>query len=105
MIYEHRTYISPEGRLSDIVNRIETYTFEIFERHGIEVVGFWTKKDKNELVYICQFESEEAMKSAWDSFRGDPEWTVVREKTEANGPIVSKVISEVLVPTHFSPMK
>ena len=73
--------------------------------HGIEVVGFWTKKEKSELVYICRFEDEDAMKSAWNAFRNDPDWAAAREKTEANGPIVANVVSEILNPTSFSPMK
>ena len=105
MIYELRTYRIPEGRMPDILNRFETTTFTIFERHGIEVVGFWTKRDVNELVYICKFETENAMQDAWDAFRADPEWIAAREKTEANGAIVNEVISEVLAPTAFSPMQ
>jgi len=104
MIYELRTYRIPEGKMPDILNRFETITFRIFKRYHIKVVGFWTKKDVNELVYICQFESESAMKSAWDAFRADAEWIEARKKTEANGPIVSEVISEIMHPSSFSPL-
>ena len=105
MIYELRTYRVPEGRMPDIVGRFQNITLGIFERHGIVVTGFWTKKEVNELVYICQFESEEVQESAWLSFRADPEWLEARATTEANGPIVSEVISEVLYPTSFSPLQ
>ncbi len=105
MIYEHRTYRVPDGRMPDILNRFETVTFGLFDRHGITVVGFWTRKDANDLIYICEFESDEAMKTAWDAFRADPEWIEARERTEANGPIVDEVISDVLIPTSFSPIK
>ncbi len=105
MIYEHRTYRIPEGRMPDILDRFNSTTFGIFERHGIKVVGFWTRRDANELIYLCAFESEEAMETAWDSFRADPEWIAARERTEANGPIVDEVVSDVLVPTSFSPLQ
>ncbi len=105
MIYEHRTYRIPEGRMPDILNRFETTTFNLFDRHSIQVVGFWTRSDANDLIYICKFENEGAMEKAWDAFRADPEWIAAREKTEANGPIVDEVISHVLIPTTFSPMQ
>ncbi len=105
MIFELRTYLIPEGRMPNILSRFETITFNIFKRHNIDVVGFWTKKGVNELVYMCKFENEEAMKKAWDAFRADPEWVQKKAQTEVNGPIVSKVISEVLTATAFSPMR
>ena len=104
MVYELRTYIIPEGRMPDILNRFETITFSLFERHNIEVAGFWTRTDANELVYLCRFDSEKAMEAAWDSFRADPEWVEARATTEANGPIVEEVISHTLAPTSFSPL-
>ena len=105
MTYELRTYIIPEGRMPDILSRFETTAFRLFEKHGIKVSGFWTRADASELVYLCQFDNEDAMKVAWDSFRADPEWVATRERTEANGPIVSEVISHTLEPTSFSPMQ
>ena len=105
MVYELRTYIIPEGRMPDILNRFETITFKLFERHGIEVIGFWTHSDANELVYLCKYESEAAIDKAWNTFRADPEWIQARERTEANGPIVQEVISHTLIPTSFSPMQ
>ena len=104
MVYELRIYRIPEGRMPDILNRFEHITLNLFERHGIEVVGFWTRTDADELVYICKFESESAMETAWAAFRADPEWLQARERTEANGPIVEEVISHTLNPTSFSPM-
>ena len=35
----------------------------------------------------------------------DPEWKAVAERTQANGPIVSKVESVFLETTDFSPLK
>jgi hypothetical protein len=105
MVYELRTYRIPEGRMPDILDRFRTITFNLFGRHGIEVVGFWTRSDANELVYLCRFRSEEAMRQAWDAFMADPEWVEAKAKTEANGPIVGEVISHTLVPTPFSPMQ
>ena len=105
MVYELRTYRIPEGRMPDILDRFETTAFGLFERHGIEVVGFWTRSDANDLVYLCRFASEEAMQQAWEAFRVDPEWVEAKAQTEANGPIVDEVISYTLIPTSFSLMQ
>ena len=105
MVYEMRTYRIPEGKMPNILDRFEHITFGLFERYKIEVVGFWIRQDANELVYLCRYENEAAMKEAWDQFRVDPEWVAARERTEAAGPIVDEVISEVLLPVSFSPMQ
>jgi hypothetical protein len=91
--------------MPDILSRFENVTFGIFDRHNIKVVGFWTMKDVNELIYLCEFENEAVMSSAWDAFRADPDWVSAKAETEANGPIVSEVISETLIPTSFSPIR
>ena len=91
--------------MPDILARFENITFGIFERHSIKVIGFWTKKDVNELVYICEFDSEDTMNTAWDAFRADPDWATAKAETESKGPIVSEVISETLSPTSFSPIR
>ena len=44
MVYELRTYRIPEGKMPNILSRFENITFGLFERHGIEVVGFWTRQ-------------------------------------------------------------
>lgn len=105
MVYELRTYIVPEGRLDDIVNRFRTKTMDIFARHGIVMDGFWTVDDANELIYLLHFDSAEAKEKAWTSFREDPEWIETREVTEANGPIVDTIISKTMTATEFSSMQ
>ena len=108
MMYELRTYIIPQGKMDDILNRFENVTMRLFEKHGMEVVGFWTTAkpaEKNTLTYLMRYEDEKHMNSAWSAFRHDKEWIMTREKTEANGPIVEEVMSEQLLPTSFSPIQ
>ena len=107
MIYELRTYVIPPGRMPDILDRFASTALRLFRKHGLEVVGFWTAADPsaNDLVYVLRFADEEAQKAAWAAFRGDPEWLETRKRTEANGPIVDKVIEQNLIPTAFSPMQ
>ena len=108
-MFELRTYTSPEGKLNDLVARFRNDTLRIFEKHGMHNVGYWLPTDapasSNTLVYILAHDSREAATKSWAAFRDDPEWKAVTERTQANGPIVSKVESVFLEATDFSPLK
>ena len=108
-VFELRTYTSPEGRLNDLLARFRNDTMRIFEKHGMENVGYWVPTDApasaNTLVYILAHDSRDAATKSWAAFREDPEWNAVRERTQANGPITTNVQSVFLESTDFSPMK
>ena len=108
-VFELRTYTSPEGRLDDLLARFRDDTMRIFEKHGMENVGYFVPTDApasaNTLVYILAHDSRDAATKSWEAFRADPEWKAVTERTQANGPIVSNVVSVFLEATDFSPMK
>ncbi len=40
----------------------------------------------------------------WSAFMADADWQRVRSETEADGPIVSRVINRFLAPTAYSPL-
>jgi hypothetical protein len=108
-VFELRTYTSPDGRLGDLQARFRNDTLRIFEKHGMDNVGYWVPADQpassNTLIYILAHDSREAATKSWAAFREDPEWRAVAERTQANGPIVSKVESVFLTATDFSPLK
>lgn len=108
-VFELRTYTSPDGKLDDLLARFRTDTMRIFEKHGMENVGYWVPADApasaNTLIYVLMHDSRDAATKSWAAFRADPEWQAVAERTQANGPIVSKVESVFLEATDFSPMK
>jgi hypothetical protein len=108
-VFELRTYTSPDGRLKDLLARFRNDTLRIFEKHGMHNVGYWVPADapasSNTLVYVLAHDSRDAATKSWAAFRDDPEWKAVAERTQANGPIVSKVESVFLEATDFSPMK
>ena len=108
-VFELRTYTSPEGRLDDLLARFRDDTTRIFKKHGMENVGYFVPTDApasaNTLVYILAHDSRDAATKSWEAFRADPEWKAVTERTQANGPIVSNVVSVFLEATDFSPMK
>jgi hypothetical protein len=106
-VYELRIYHTFEGKLDDLLRRFRDHTVQLFEKHGIKNIAYWTPTDDplkgKTLVYIISHPSREAATANWQAFRDDPEWKSVQEKSEANGKIVEKVDSTFLVLTDFSP--
>lgn len=108
-VFEIRTYTASEGKLLDLHARFRNHTLRLFEKHGMNNVGYWSPQDpplsSNTLIYIISHESREAAKENWDSFRKDPEWVKVQTESEANGKLVAKVDSIFMDATDYSPMK
>ncbi len=105
-VFEMRTYITHEGKLDDLQARFRNHTTKFFEKHGMTNVGYWVPRDQpNTLVYILAYPSKEAATKAWEGFRKDEGWLAARTASEANGPIVAKVISVFMDPTNFSGLK
>lgn len=108
-VFELRTYTTNEGKLSDLNKRFRDHTMEIFKRHGMTNIAYWTPEDKplseNTLIYVLAHESREAGKKSWDAFRNDPEWKKVSAASEEHGKIVTHVDSVFMDPTDYSPMK
>ena len=94
MIYELRIYHCIPGRLPALLNRFETITLKLWERHGIKQAGFWTVGigDSNQdLYYLLEWVSLAVREKKWDAFASDPEWLENRAATEADGQIVASV--------------
>ncbi|MDC1286881.1 NIPSNAP family protein [Gammaproteobacteria bacterium] len=103
MIQELRTYTVPDGRMPEVICLFEEVLFDVFRRSGIKVVFFGTKKDSSRLVYACEFENETAKSAAWEAFFADPAWiSAWSERSDPNNPMVSDVLSEVVIPVPFS---
>ena len=104
-VYEIRTYYAPQGRLDDLLARFRDHTVKLFEKHGITNIGYWVPLDnpENKLVYVIAFPSREARDASFKAFLDDPEWKEARAKSEANGPIVTKMESVLMSATDYSP--
>ena len=108
-VFEMRTYTAVEGKLDQVLARFRNHTTRIFEKHGIQNIGYWVPNDeprsKNTLIYIVAHPSREAAAKAWAAFRADPEWQKARTESEAAGKIVLKTESVFLTPADFSKLK
>lgn len=106
MLYELRTYYTPEGKLDDLNARFRNHTMKLFEKHGMKNIIYWTPVDKpNTLIYVIAHKDKAAADASWAAFRDDPEWKKVAEETQRNGKLVEKVESVYLTPTDYSPHK
>lgn len=108
-LYELRIYKSTEGNLDNLNARFRDHTMRIFEKHGMENIGYWTPTSEEErddtLVYIIAHDSEEAAAASWGAFIQDPEWAEVAEASNANGQILAGIERKFMVATDYSPMQ
>lgn len=103
--FELRIYYCHPGRLDALIERFQNHTIRIFEKHGMENIGYWlpTKNDQNALYYILAYPSKEARDKSWAAFGADPEWKEVATKSEVSGKIVQSVTSVFMNPSDILP--
>jgi NIPSNAP len=106
-VFELRIYHALPGKLGELLARFRDHTMQLFERHGIKNVAYWTPTDEpeksNTLIYILRHPSREAAAVNWKAFQDDQEWKSVKDQSEANGKLVEKIDSTFLALTDFSP--
>ena len=105
-VYELRTYLTNEGKLDDLHARFRDHTMALFDKHGMEHVGYWVPRDtSNTLIYIIKHKSMDAAKQSWKNFIDDPDWKVVAEQSNRNGAILAKAPDSVfMTDTDYSPL-
>ena len=77
MIHELRTYEAAPGKLPALNARFRDHTLGLFERHGMEVIGFWTYAHggwSDRLVYLMRFDDMADRDAKWAAFGADPDW-------------------------------
>src|SRR5579864_5600361 len=102
MIHELRVYNCMPGRLPDLLRRFESTTLELWKRHGIRQVAFWTVligESNQQLIYLLEWQSLAEREQKWGAFMTDPEWLSKRAATESNGPLVASLSNSILQPT------
>ena len=105
-VFELRTYTTHAGKLDDLLVRFRNHTTKLFEKHGMTNIGYWVPNEQpNTLVYVLAYPSRDVATKAWDAFRKDDVWITARKASEANGPIVEKVVSVFMSPADFSALK
>ena len=106
--FELRTYTVTPGKLEALHERFRKHTLALFEKHGMESLGYWVPVDKegkpeSKVVFLLAYPSRDAREKSWQAFLGDPEWQEVFKASEAKGPLVTKVENPYLAATDYSP--
>ncbi|MEZ5759102.1 MAG: NIPSNAP family protein [Emcibacteraceae bacterium] len=107
-VYELRTYHTHEGKLEPLLTRFKDYEVALFNKHGMESVGYWVSMDQpNTLTYMLKHKSRESAAQSWKGFFDDPEWKKVAEESKnMDGQLLdSAPVVVFLSPTGFSPLK
>lgn len=93
--------------MPDLQNRFATHTLGFWQKHGIEPVGFWLAEvgTGNVLHYLLRWADMADRDKRWTAFQADEEWIRTRAATEANGPLLVRVINEFWRPTAYSQLK
>ena len=107
MIYELRTYEAAPGKMPELNARFRDHTLRIFANHGMDVVGFWTYGHggwSDQLVYLMKFDDMEERNRKWASFGADEEWRRIRAESQREGSLTTRIRSDILTPTDYSPL-
>jgi L-rhamnose mutarotase len=104
-LQEKRVYEAMPGKLPDLHNRFSNHTMDLFKKHGIENVAYWTEDvgTSNRLVYMLGYSDLGAREKGMAAFGSDPEWQKARTKSEENGPLVRVSKHSILRLTDYSP--
>jgi hypothetical protein len=108
-VYEMRTYVTNDGKLDALLKRFRDHTCRLFEKHGMENIGYWVPMEKadgsdNTLIYVIAHQSCDAARAGWKAFGTDPEWQAARKASEEGGKILARPPESVfLTPTSYSP--
>jgi len=104
-VYELRTYYAAEGKLEDLHSRFRDHTMDLFEKHGMVNVGYWTPVDNeaNILIYLLGHSDRSSRDISFNAFREDTDWIAAKEASEVNGGLVDSIQNVFLKPTQFSP--
>ena len=102
--YELRIYHAAEGKLEALNTRFREHTTELFTRHGMTNVVYWTPIENPErlLIYLLSYPNLAAREASWKAFQADPDWIAVRNASEVSGALVDRVENRFLTATDFS---
>jgi hypothetical protein len=70
-LFELRQYNDGPDRLPDTVDRFGSGEKDLFTKHGMETVKFWTATDNSAFIYLLAHKDREASRQSWQGFSGD----------------------------------
>jgi len=109
-IFELRTYVVNEGKLTGLNTRFREHTTSLFSKHGIKNLGYWTPFDqpdrKDTLIYLIHHANRKQADLNWKAFGQDPEWQKIARESEVDGKLLAQPPERLyLKPLDFSPLR
>ena len=113
-LFELRTCIASEGRLSNLDARFRETAIGLFERRGMTSIAYFHPLDEEDgsgatLVYLLAHKDRETRDASWEAFVDDPDWKDARrlseEETGGSLTIPGEARKQLLVPLDFSLLK
>jgi len=117
-VFELRQFTATGGNLDAINARLRQNITKVFDKHGVQSIGFWTAANPRPgagatLVYLIGHKSAEAREKAFDAMRSDPAWVAAGKVSGeyADTPLTAKDGKKdgksvmILRPANYSPMK
>jgi hypothetical protein len=108
-VFELRKYYAAAGKLDALNARFRDHTCALFQKHGMELIGFWMPSEGPDagkvLIYMLAFPSKEAKEASWKAFQQDPEWIKVKSESEKDGKLTDKIESTLMTATDYSAIK
>jgi len=104
---EMRTYYAAEGKLDALHKRFRDHTCKLFEKHGIENLGYFVPLGPNperKLVFFIAYPSRAERDTRWNAFFSDPAWQKAYKESEVDGKLVTKAETVYLTATDYSPL-
>jgi len=107
-LWELRQYNDGPERVPFTVDRFGSGEKEIFTKHGMQTVKFWTATDNSAFIYLLALKDRAASNESWKGFRSEfPEFMKKYRDSHPNLPAGRGNGNEVrfLIPTDYSPRK
>lgn len=108
-IFELRKYNTGVDGLAGTIDRFQGGEAELFRKHGMETLHFWSTLDQSSFVYLLAHKDRETARASWQGFFA--EFRSFMEKYNAGRPAppagTPRMTSEIryLTPTDYSPLK
>lgn len=105
-LFELRIYYCHPGRLDALIKRFTDHTTRLFEKHGMENIGYWlpVENTDNALYYVLAYTDKKQRDLSWNAFNADSVWINAKNASEADGKIVAKVTSVFMEKSTVSPV-
>lgn len=94
MIWEMRQYAIAPGRIADIHTRFREHLPPLLKRHRIEIRGRWTARanaGNQGFVYLIGYRDLAQREAQWRNFYADPDWPIVRARSNGASDIVEAI--------------